>query len=460
MATGRFFGILTAGLALSCGTGCGALSALTNPKAAWALQEPAPMAVILRRADAARMTATNVDRLLSSTAVNPGSQWIPKVGMKKADAEASLKEIGNDPDYAVPPAKGGGGKLRVVSAEAWAKGLSTLCSHESRFPNIIAHLSPDLATSYAEIAGQSKAVAKLKADKEAEVKALDQSDISASDRDLHEKKKRDIEDQIDKLEADYRPKVDTFLSKLRDAAGSASPEAKKQLPVVLVALKHAVEDAKLANSVALLRYPLAMPGMPQELKNQAKRIIADVVEDRTGHRPTLDKLDPDVKLEGGEVKITLNGMPPDALAGIKPEAILLDVTTRSKDYVLKVLTLTAYVAETEEMLELESSILKNAMDGLSVDESGVHDAGDDLADLKVELDAASGAKAGKSTRHPVPTTVACGAGVAVKVEAKGKGEKTDKAASTPAKTAPASAPASTPTTPRKKGLVPGEPLVD
>ncbi len=51
------------------------------------------------------------------------------------------------------------------------------------------------------------------------------------------------------------------------------------------ALKRAVDDAKLANSVALLRYPLAMPGMPQELKTQAKRIVADVIEDRTGAPP-------------------------------------------------------------------------------------------------------------------------------------------------------------------------------
>src|SRR5207244_2746024 len=121
---------LAAGVLLSFGTGCGALSAMANPKAAWALQEPAPMAVILRRADAARATATNVDRLLSATAVDASSKWVPKVALKKADAEAALKEIGSDPDYVVPK----GAKIRVVQAEAWAKVLAELCPHESKFP--------------------------------------------------------------------------------------------------------------------------------------------------------------------------------------------------------------------------------------------------------------------------------------------------------------------------------------
>ena len=39
---------------LAAGTGCGAMTAIANPKAVWALGEPAPMAVVLRRGDARR----------------------------------------------------------------------------------------------------------------------------------------------------------------------------------------------------------------------------------------------------------------------------------------------------------------------------------------------------------------------------------------------------------------------
>lgn len=428
---------ISLGAALALGsTGCGVISAITNPKAAWALQEPAPMSVILRRADAARATAINVDRLMSATAIDPDSKWIAKVALKKSEVEGMLKEVSSDPDYAVPPKA----KIRIVQAEAWARVLSSLCPHESKFPSMFHAVNAEVAGSYGDIAGQAKTLAKLKADKEAEQKALDEKDISASDKEAHEKKKREIEDQIDKTEAEYRPKVEAFMGKLKAEVGKAPPEVKKEMSQAMVAFKHAVDDAKLANSVALLRYPLAMPGMPQELKTQAKRIVADVIEDKTGHRPTLEKFDPDIKLEGGGVKFTLNGLPPEALPGLKPDAILVDVTTRAKDYAVKVLTLSAYIAETQELLDLESDVIRNTMEGLDADEKKVEGAGEDLSDLKVELDEAAsiaaanagngavtakGGKGGKKRRQPVPLGAACEEAKGDKAD-KGKGDKADK----------------------------------
>jgi len=416
---------LAAALALG-SAGCGIFSAIGNPKAAFALQEPAPMAVILRRADAARATAANVDRLMSSTGIDKESKWVAKIALKKADVEPMLKEIGADPDYVVPP----NAKVRVIQAEAWARVLSGLCPHETKFPSMFHSVSPEVASAYADIAGQAKTLAKLKADKEAEAKALDDKDVSASDKEAHEKKKREIEEQIDKTEAEYKPKVEAFMTKLKGEVGKAPPEVKKQLGLAMIGFKHAVDDAKLANSVALLRYPLAMPGMPQELKTQAKRIVADVVEDRTGHRPTLEKFEPDIKLDNG-VKLTLNGLPPEALAGLKPDVILKDVTERAKDYATRVLTLTAYVAETQELLDLEGDVIKNTMDGLEVDESKVQGAGEDLSELKVEIDAVAAANAsagavmakghkGKGARHPVPMGM-CDQGKAKPADKGGKG---------------------------------------
>ena len=52
-------------------TGCGALGAMANPKVAWAIQDPAPMSVVVRRADAAEATAKQVDRILTSTPARP-----------------------------------------------------------------------------------------------------------------------------------------------------------------------------------------------------------------------------------------------------------------------------------------------------------------------------------------------------------------------------------------------------
>jgi hypothetical protein len=180
---------------------------------------------------------------------------------------------------------------------------------------------------------------------------------------------------------------------------------KKQMPVVLVALKRAIDDAKLANSAAMVRYPLALPQMPQDLKEQAKRILASTVQEKTGHRPNLDNADPQVTYADGEVKLTLAGLPPEALGGLPPDALLHDVVGRTESYVERVLTFPTYVAETQDMLDRESEIVRAAMDGFEVDESQTV-AGDDLSDLEVAIAQAEG-DAAKGKPHAVPMG-ACG----------------------------------------------------
>ena len=50
------------GTLLATSTGCGAIAAAANPKVAWAISDPAPMSVVVRRADVAEKTAQQVDR--------------------------------------------------------------------------------------------------------------------------------------------------------------------------------------------------------------------------------------------------------------------------------------------------------------------------------------------------------------------------------------------------------------
>src|SRR5271166_1571027 len=78
------------GLLLSM-TGCGALGAMANPKVAWAIQDPAPMSVVVRRADAAEATAKQVDRILTATPASPDAGWLGTVGPKPEDAAGEVK---------------------------------------------------------------------------------------------------------------------------------------------------------------------------------------------------------------------------------------------------------------------------------------------------------------------------------------------------------------------------------
>src|SRR6185312_7672921 len=135
------------GTALLAGsTGCAGFSL----KSVWAVTEDTPMQAVVRRADSARATATNVDRLMSGTAVDDDSKWVPTIPLKKADAEAILNAVAADPEYKSLK----GGKLRIVNAEAWAQALSKLCPSESKSPSLLATISDDVNNQYADIASQ------------------------------------------------------------------------------------------------------------------------------------------------------------------------------------------------------------------------------------------------------------------------------------------------------------------
>lgn len=398
--------------AVTCGTGCGALSALTNPKAAWAISEPAPMSVIVRRAEVAHGTARQVERLLGETGMNDKSKWPAKTALKNADADALLKVKAGEAVYVGAP----GAKFRVVPAEAWFDTLSVICSDENKYPSLIASITPELAKSYGEVAAQAKEIAEIKGQIAAEEKALDDKD-QAAQKDEHEKKKQELNDKLSKLNDDVGPKKDKFLQSVKDEAGKASPEVKERVGVAVVNLKRAVEDAKIANSVALIRYPMAVPGLKDDAQVTAKRILADVVEERTGQRPDVNNLKIDVKIDGG-VKLSVNGV--DKLGSLSIDDVVSETTTRLKSYVGRVLTLVAYAGETQELLSFESDVLDALNDGMKIAPSA--DAGDSIADLKIEtgpMAAAGAKKGGEHKAHGARTAV----GIAVEPSSCSKPEK-------------------------------------
>jgi hypothetical protein len=385
MSSGRVVGRLLAKVAfgallLGSETGCSGFS----PRVALLVaRETPPMTVVVRRADAARATAANVERLLSATGVDADSKWVGKIALKKADIDTMLQDVGGDPEYDLTK----GGKLRVVQAEAWARTLSTICSTESKQPSLYATISADVQSGYADIAAQAKMVGKIKSDIAAEEAAADDKD-RAGEKAEHEAKKKDLTAQLDKTEADYKPKVEAFLNKLKEETAKASPEAKKQLAPVLAGLRRAVDDARFANTVAALGYVRAVPGLKDEVKSIVKIIAADAIEEQLGKRPNLAKLAPEVKLTGG-VSVTIAGLAPEDIGKLKPEDLVKGIAERAKNYVVHVVTLLPYTKETGELLDLQASVIDTAMKGIAADEKG---GGEDLSDLQVEVSVTGGKK--------------------------------------------------------------------
>ena len=135
-------------LALSSTTGC----ALLNPGAAWAINDPASLQVVVRRADAAQATTAEVNRLLTATPAGKDTDWVGNVSPDPKEAAADIKALQADPDYAKT-------KARVVAAEVWMRTLPNVTAAAGEHPNLLAAIDQSLADAYADIGTKQAEIA-------------------------------------------------------------------------------------------------------------------------------------------------------------------------------------------------------------------------------------------------------------------------------------------------------------
>jgi hypothetical protein len=339
-------------------TGCGVLGAMANPKVAWAIQDPAPMSVVVRRADAAEATATQVDRILTATPASPGADWLQTVGPKPQDAAGEVKAIKSEPMYAKS-------RARVVPAEVWARTLADIQSTGGSSPNLLALISSDLADAYATISAKEADIADAKRQLEMEKAAKDAKDVSDGDKKAHEKTIDDLDKKISELEDEVDPLRKKFLAAAKDAAQKAEASARDAVGPVLVNLLQAVDDASIADGAAAVRYPLALRSLPDSVMEVVPVILADIVEEQTGSRPSMNGLKPDVKLDGMDVKLTLNGLSQDDLGKLSLGDLTTEAISRTKKWVVHAVTLFAAVSSTKDQLSFEKDTLDALLEGFT-----------------------------------------------------------------------------------------------
>ena len=435
---------------LSVMTGCGALSAMANPKVAWAIQDPAPMSVVVRRADAAEATAKQVDRILTATPASPDADWLKAVGPSPEDAAGEVKAIKSEPMYAKSHA-------RVVPAEVWARTLGDIKSTDGSSPNLLAMINGDLADSYAAITAKEADIADARAQIETEKAAKDAKDATAEDKAAHDKTITELKTKVSKLEDEVSPLRKKFLASAKDAAQKAPAAARDAVGPVLANLSQAVDDASIADGAAAVRYPLALKSLPDSLLEVVPVFVADIVEEQTGHRPIMNGFKPDVKLDGTDVKLTLNGLGPDDLGKLSLGDLTTETLDRTKKWVVHAITLIAAVSSTKDTLSFEEDTLDALMAGFSANGwhkgeiakiPGMDDPKVASATAKVHAHVKAGAegKVGVAEAQKVSTTAKATTPASSDPPAKGTNGK-PKAGKKPAKaTTPGSTPATTPAT--------------
>jgi hypothetical protein len=439
------------------GTGCGAISAAANPKVAWALNDPAPMSIVVRRADVAEKTAQQVDRVMTDTPANDDSAWLAKVAPQKEEATATLAAVRQHQLYA--PGTAGGG-ARVVAAEVWAKSLAqiepkaagaaaakpaqpapapasepaepvakaatpetktpdakadnkksgkkgnnkpgslakndkaekadkkgskkapladkpagteaaapaaapvaTLSASTAKYPSLLAAIDKDLGTSWAEIMAKKKAVGELKTQIAALEAANDVKGVSDADKKTNKKSIEGLEKQVSTGEKEADKLAEAFIPKAKAAAAKATPEVREKFGTVLVNLRQAVDDAKTSNGAAAVRYPMAATTLVDSTKAMAAVYVADVIEEKTGKRPSMAGFQPGVTMEGGKVAVTLNGLSASDMGKIPMGELTSEVALRTTRWVGHTAGLLGTIAATSDLLKFEDDVLAGIIDG-------------------------------------------------------------------------------------------------
>lgn len=438
------------------GTGCGALSAAANPKVAWAINDPAPMSVVVRRADVAEKTALQVDRVMTDTPANDDSPWLAKVAPQKDEIDKTIADVKANSVYA----PGGPGQAaRIVPAEVWAKALASVepkpvkgapapapkpaepaAAQEpaepvakaaapeakdakagkgkkggkpgaiakngngkadkkgskkapladkaapapepeapappsepakvvvatpvaSKYPSLLAAIDKDLGVAWAEIMEKKKAMGELKTQIAAEEAAKDEKGATEADKKAHTKSIEKLEKQVTKIEKETNKLSEAFIPKAKAAAGKAPADVRDHFGAVLVNLEKAVDDAKISNGAAMVRYPMAATSTLDSAKQMAAIYVADVIEEKTGKRPSTQGLQPGVTMEGGKVAITLNGLSQSDMGKLSMSDVTAEVATRTTKWVARAMGLLGTINATGDMLTFEDDVLNALIDG-------------------------------------------------------------------------------------------------
>jgi len=425
------------------GTGCGALKAAANPKVAWAMNDPAPMSVVVRRADVAEKTAQNVDRIMTDTAVTEDGAWLGKVAPEQEEAKNSLVELRKHELYLT--------NVKIVAAEIWAKNLSAIepkdakaktaapvaksaapavkaaepaaapaaeedtkvatakpkkgqknakkakgskkgaapkeektatadqpapaaaksepapaaakDSGAAKYTSILAAIDKDLGDEWAKVMEKKKAIGDLKGQIAVLEAANDEKGISDADKKSNKAKIADLEKQADALDTEASKLQKDFVPKAKEAAKKTPQDVREKVGPVLVNLQKAVDDANISNGAAAVRYAFAATTLLDSAQTMAKIYIADVIEEKTGKRPTTQGLQPGVTMDGGKVGVTINGLSQSDMGKISMGELSSEVASRTTAWVKRAMGLLGTIAATKEVLSFEDDVLAALLDG-------------------------------------------------------------------------------------------------
>ena len=339
-------------------SGCAAMLSIGNPSAAVKVAEGAHLGVVVRRAEAAVETATEVDRLLIVTPVGGKAKWPEKVLITQAEAQKILLSAAKTGTYVNQPAD-------IMPVEVWARLLPELKAEQGDHPSLLAHIDPEIAAQYGKILEKYEKYVSLRESAARAQEALDKQEDS-----LDDPAKAALKEKIEKTEADadaaetaFDDAKTAFVDSAKTGAAKASPAVREQVGPVLMRLREAVSDADTANGAALVRYPLAVSSLVGDAQTQASVFLADVIEEKSGKRPDTRGIRPTVEFEGVTPKIGINGLTSEHLGKLDLAEVSSETVRRTTEWLNKATTLMVWAPSTSTALSYQADVLDALLAG-------------------------------------------------------------------------------------------------
>jgi hypothetical protein len=401
---------------------CGALAAAANPRTIWAVQEQAPLVVVVDRADAAQQTAEQVDRLLTATETR--TQWPEHL-------DPTAEQVRQIQDHEAARLIYDGQRYKIVSSLVWARALSKIESQEPSAPvdevkpepssaaspapqpqpeltadvsaapvsvpaaeqdatppgdpsvtpataalpvveqapavpvprSLFAAISPALDEGYAKLTEAISKIDQIDAQIEAERNACNVPGTSDLERKAHEATVELKKKELGRAKDAVEPARRTFVALCKAVALKAPPDIRARFGHALVSLRQAVDDAEIANSASVVAYPFAVKDLKNQLILSAKASAADYILEKTGKALDIKGCTVTATFDGKKAGVAINGIAPGDLGKISLDELVGETVVRTGKFAEKSLALLATVSSTKERLEFEEQVLDALLDG-------------------------------------------------------------------------------------------------
>jgi hypothetical protein len=259
----------------------------------------------------------------------------------------------------------------VLPAEVWIRTLPDVQSSGGDQPNLLSAIDPSLGSGYADIMAKKQEIAGIAQQIEEENAAAKADGVTPDDKANHQKAAADLDKTKSDKEAEVGPMQKKFIASIHDLATKVPADQQAKFLPAIANLLQALDDASVADGAALVRWPLALKGIKESIKDEVIYIAGDAIEERLGNRPAgLASLKAEVTIDGSGVGVKFAAAAGVDLGSIDMADLTKDVVSRAGKWFIHATTLPAAINSTESALSFEKDVLGAVKDAFSPPSGG------------------------------------------------------------------------------------------